>query len=434
MPLNLPESASSVAARSKADVQRELAQSNPFGKNHWLGAIVTGAANRIYDFYLQLKAALRDSIPDTAQGDALTRWAAIWGKQLKPALKSSGNIVATGLAGSSIPLATVFTTDGNGNFVSTSSATISAQIINILSLSRSGTTVTAVTESNHGLANNVSVVIAGAASPDYNVTTAIVVTALNAFQYQIVGTPVDEPATNATASFTSASIPVESEDLGAATIISAGTLLILQSPIVGVDDTLAADFGGVTGGADQETETELRERLLYRIQNPVAQFNVSAITEAAMNVPGVHRVFVEEVTPLVGQVTVYFTTADGPIPSAATVALVNTEIQDIRPANTDVADVFVLAPTAVVINFTFSTISPDTPTMRQAIIDNLQQMFDERVDVGSDVTADAFRSAIYNTVDTVTGQSVSSFTLASPAAGVAIAAGELGVLGAVVFQ
>jgi len=83
VPIDIPESAQEIDARSKADVQRELAQSNPFLKNSWLGAIVTASSNRIFDFYIQLSAAIRDSFPDTAIGDYLTRWAAIWGNTLR---------------------------------------------------------------------------------------------------------------------------------------------------------------------------------------------------------------------------------------------------------------------------------------------------------------------------------------------------------------
>ena len=61
MPLNIPKKSAVVVARSKADVQRELNQSSPFFKNNWLGAIVTAAANRIFDFYIQLEIALLES-------------------------------------------------------------------------------------------------------------------------------------------------------------------------------------------------------------------------------------------------------------------------------------------------------------------------------------------------------------------------------------
>lgn len=438
MAINIPDNAEEVVNRSKADVQRELQQSNPFLKNSWLGAIVTAAANRIFDFYLQLKAAIRENLPDTAttgEGGLLIRWAAIWGKQIIPASKSNGNVVATGVAGSTIPISTVMTVSGVGNFESTSASTISDQTINIDDLTRSGSIVTVITASNHNLANGVSVTIAGATNTDYNGTFDITVTADDAFQYSITATPPDELGTAATASFTTASIPVESEDFGLSVNLDAGTQLRLQSPIIGVDDIVTTDFGTVGGGTDQETDAELRARLLDRIQNPVAHFNVSDIVEKAKEVAGVTRVFVQEITPAVGQVTIYFMRDNdpNPIPAGSEVTKVKDKILTIKPANTGDADVIVNAPTAVVTDFTFTALSPNTSTMQSAITANLQQFFDERTEVGVDIDEDAYRSAIFNTVDTVTGDMVSTFTLSAPSGDITIAAGEIGVLGNVVY-
>ena len=55
MPLNIPDSAAEIVQRAKVAVQRALPGSNPFLKNSWLGALITGLATRIYDFYLQLQ-------------------------------------------------------------------------------------------------------------------------------------------------------------------------------------------------------------------------------------------------------------------------------------------------------------------------------------------------------------------------------------------
>lgn len=434
MPINIPESAAEVEARSKADVQRELQQSNPFLKNSWLGAIVTASANRIYDFYLQLQAALKENFPDTATGTYLTRWAAIWGKQLQAATKSNGNVVATGTAGSVVPSGTVMAASGVGNFTSTAAATISAQSIGINSLTRAGSTVTAQTASDHNLANGVSVTVSDAANSEYNITAEITVAAADEFQYQIIGTPPNEGA-GASAAFTTASVPVESDDFGADANLDAGTQLTLQSPIVGVDDTLTVDFGAVGGGTDQETEASLRARMLDRIQNPVANFNVAAIKEKAKEVAGVTRVFVQEVTPNVGQVTIYFMRDNdtNPIPSGSEVTTVKNKVLEIKPANTDDADVIVAAPTGVTVDFTFTGLTPNTSTMQSAIQSNLRQFFDERTDVGVNVDEDAYRSAIFNTVDTVTGDVVETFTLSVPTGDITIADGEIGILGSVVF-
>lgn len=437
MPLNLPNSASEVDARSKADVQRELEQSNPFGKNHWLLAIVTACSNRIYDFYLQLKAALRENFPDTATGIFLTRWAAIWGKEKLAASKASGNIVATGTVTTSIPSGTIFTVSGVGNFTSNSAATISAQTININDLVRSGTTVTATTASNHNLANNVLVTIAGASNTEYNVVdTTIIVTGDDAFQYEIIGSPSDEIGTSASASFVSGSVPVESDDFGSDFNLDSGSEMKLQSPIVGVDDTLTVGFGAIGGGTDQESDAGLRSRMLDRIQNPVALFNVAAITEKAKEIAGVTRVFVQEITPAEGQVTIYFMRDNdpNPIPASSEVNKVKDKILTIKPAHTADVDVIVNAPTGVPVDFTFTALNPNTSTMRTAVTANLRQFFDERTSVGVNVDEDAYRSAIFNTVDTETGDIVKTFTLSSPVGDVVIASGEIGVLGAVVYS
>lgn len=435
MPLNIPESAKKVADRSKADVERELGGSNPFIKNHWLGAIVVGAANRIYDLYLQLKAAARDALPDTAIGNSLFRWAAIYGKTQLAASKSNGNVVATGTAGSSIPASTTLTVNGVGDFITTSSGLIVAQTINITDLTRSGTVVTATTPSDHNLANNVSVVIAGASASEYNGTFLITVTASDAFQYSIVGAPADELGTSATASFTTANIPVESVDFGSAYNLDAGSILKLQSPLPGVDDSLIVNFGAIGGGTDQESEEGLRSRTLDRIQNPVALFNANAIREKAQEIAGVTRVFVQEITPAAGQVTIYFMRDNdlNPIPTGSEVTKVKNNILTIKPAHTADVDVIVNAPTGVPVNFTFTALTPNTSTMKAAITANLRQFFDERTSVGVNIDEDAYRSAIFNTLDTETGQVVSSFTLSSPAGDITINAGEIGTLGSIVY-
>jgi uncharacterized phage protein gp47/JayE len=439
--LDIPESAAEVEARSKADVQRELNQSNPFLKNSWLGAIVTAAANRIFDFYLQLKAAIRENFPDTATtGDTglLVRWAAIWGIQLQAATKSNGNVVATGVATSVIPISTVMTVSDVGNFISTAAATISAQVVNVVDFTRAGQTATAKFASAHNLANGVSVTHAGASNTEYNGAFIITVTADDEYEFTVIGSPPDEIGTSATTSFTTASVPVQSEDFETEIVtvnLDAGTKLTLQSPIIGVDDTLTVDFGAVGGGTAQESDDSLRARMLDRIQNPVAQFNVAAIIEKAKEIAGVTRVFVQEVTPAIGQVTVFFMRDNdvNPIPTGSEVTTVKNNILTIKPANTADADVIVLAPTGVTTDYTFTALSPNTSTMQDAITASLRQFYDERTAVGVNIDEDAYRSAIFNTVDTVTGDVVSTFTLSAPVGDIAIAAGEIGVLGNVVY-
>jgi hypothetical protein len=124
-----------------------------------------------------------------------------------------------------------------------------------------------------------------------------------------------------------------------------------------------------------------------------------------------------------------------PIPSGSEVATVKTKIEEILPANTDEDnDLFVLAPTAVTTDFTFSALAPNTSTMQAAVLANLQAFYAENTSVGVDIDQDAYRAAIFNTVDTVTGDVVITFDLSTPTADIAIASDEIGVLGNVVFS
>lgn len=435
MALNIPTTAAEVDDRAKADVQRELNQSNPFLKNSWLGALVTAYSNRIFDFYIQLNIAIRENFPDTATGDFLIRWAAIWGKQPQAATQSTGNVVATGTATSNIAKFTTLTVAAVGDFITTSFATISAQNLAVIDLTRSGSTATALFPTDHKLASGVTVQVANASNTEYNVTGPITVVSATTFEYQITGTPPDELGTSAFAQFTTASIPVESVDFGQAFNLDAGTQLTLQSPISGVDDTLTVDFDAVGGGTDDESDDSLRDRMLDRIQNPVAHFNAADIIEKAKEVPGVTRVFVQEVTPTNGDVTIHFMRDNdtNPIPSGSEVTTVKNKILEIKPANTSSGQVIVEAPTGVDVDFTFTALDPSTATMQSSITANLRQFFDERTEVGVNIEEDAYRAAIQTTVDTETGDLVSSFTLSVPSGDVVITTDEIGVLGAIIY-
>lgn len=436
MSIDLPESALEVESRSKVDVQRELTGSNPFLKNSWLGAIVTAFSNRVFDFYLQLNVFLREMFWNTSTGEFLETQASWFGITRLPATQSTGNIAITGTAGSSIPNGTEFKTSDNLTFNTTAVGTIIANILNISSITRSGSTATATTASNHGLSSSVLVDILNAVEPEYNGTgIEITVTGLNTFTYQVSGAPATPATGTITSEFTSANVPVQSVDFGSDVNLSADSPMTISAPIAGVDNTAYADYGEIGGGSDQEEDAEFRTRFLNRVQNPVAHFNVAEIENKAKEINGVTRVFVEEITPLIGQTTIYFMrdNDEDPIPTASEVTTVKDKVLEIKPANTSDDDVIVAAPVAVINNFVFSALSPDTTGIRAAINANLAQYFDESTLIGIDIEEDAYRSVIFNSIDTDTGDKVLSFALSSPVGDITIASGEIGTLGTVTY-
>jgi uncharacterized phage protein gp47/JayE len=112
---------------------------------------------------------------------------------------------------------------------------------------------------------------------------------------------------------------------------------------------------------------------------------------------------------------------------------VRNSILEIYPANSNPANLFVGAPTPVTINFNFSSVSPNTPEMQEAIQANLAQYFLDQAGVGDNILQIAYNSVIYNTIDPVTGAQVSNFSLTSPTGNVAISDQQIGLLGDVTF-
>lgn len=436
MALNLPETASEIDQRAKVDVKRELPDSNPFLPNSFIGSIITAYSNRVFDFYFALSQAQLESLPDTAVL-TLEFWAAIWGITRTPATVAGHQIAIGGTATGVVPLEASFVSSDGKIYTSTASGIIVTQSLAVASITRVGSIATLTTVNNHLLGSNILITVTGAVETEYNVSgVQCTVTGEKTLEYSVSGTPSTPATGTILLGFDSVSIPIESNNFGSDQILLADTSLTIQSPITNVDDENNISFSDIVNGTDQESNESLRNRMLDRIRNPIAHFNSSEIISVAKLVAGVTRVFVEEVTPDVGQVTVYFMRDNDistSIPDASEVAIVKAALDAIRPANTDTLDLIVAAPVPVITNFIFSAISPNTATMKTAITNSLIQFFAERTEPGVDVVEEAYNAAIFNTVDTVTGEELSSFTLTSPSSDIVIASGEIATLGTVTF-
>lgn len=434
MAQDLP-TAQEIDARIKADVQIALPETNPALSASLIEGILSGVALRHADFYRALALLERELLlVDAIDDDFIAKWAQIYGIELNAATPAAGNVVVTGVATTSIPLLTELQS-GENTYIVQATATISAQTLSITSLTRSGSTVTATTTTDHNLASGVTGTISGAVETDYNVTTEIIVTAADVFQYTITTTPTTPATGTILFDITFASVAVKSEAQGQSTNLVAGTKLAFTTPIAGADSDVFVDFNEVSGGTDIELSSSQKERTLERIQNPVALFNVSQIVSTAKEVSGVTRVFVQEITPAVGQVTIYFVRDDDDniIPSGQEVIDVEDQLATIKPAHVDPADVIVLAPTGVTVDFTFSALTPNTATMQTAIQASLDAFFAENTEVGVNVDEDAYRAAIFNTIAVDTGERVTTFSLSAPVGDIVIASGEIPVLGTVSF-
>lgn len=435
MAINFPEAQQDVLIRVLADLKAELPKSNPYLKNNFLNAMGVAFANRQFDSYQQLREVLKQMFPDTATGVYLERWGGYKSIYRLPATGSTGFITATGLTGSTIPIGSQWQNGEGSSFTAVDAATVTLVSISLSSLVRSGSTVTATTLTDHGIATGVSVTISGAVQTDYNGTFTVTVTGTDTFIYTIDASPATPATGTILAQYYGASVEVESDGTGQSENLEAGTVISLITPIAGVDNDSYVQYGAVAGGTDQETDEDYRVRVIYAWQNPAATFNEAAIVISASAVAGVTRVFVRSTTPYVGAVTVYIMrdNDENPIPEVSELNAVKAKLLETMPAVMDADDLVVSAPTAVPVPFTFSSLVPNTVTMQNAITENLRVLFQERTDVGVDLPEAAFLSAIYQTVDLDTGDVVESFALSTPTANVAMDDDEIPTLGTITF-
>jgi len=302
MPLDIPTT-QQIFNRQASDVINEIDNLDPFLKNSFIRSILVAFANVASEIYSTIEQVELLTFWDTTEGAELLRWAAIFGITPNPSTIATGSVTFTGIDATTIPLNSQFNSTNGQTYQTTVLDQIETTILSVATMTRVSSTVSVTTTASHGFSSNISIIISGAVETDYNGTFKVVVTGLNTFTYSITGTPTT-PATGViSATSTFANVTVESLSFGSSNNLESGESVSLSSPIAGVDDTGFVSFVGVTGGTDEESDDSLRNRFLFRVQNPVANFNVSAIELQAKTVTGVTRVFIQTPNSLLGSVS-----------------------------------------------------------------------------------------------------------------------------------
>lgn len=179
---------------------------------------------------------------------------------------------------------------------------------------------------------------------------------------------------------TIATIGSELEVTVAVTCLQAGVIGNLE---VGEGLTIAVNGTGgaaivltMGGGADIETDDQLRERVLLRIRQPPMGGDANDYVAWALAVPGVTRAWAS-VEMGIGTVTVRFMmdelrAGQGGFPDGEDIALVTAYIDSQRPVTTK--DRFVVAPVAYPISFTVKDLMTDSDATRAAIETSVRDM------------------------------------------------------------
>ena len=436
MPLNIDSYTYDIIIdRIRADVKSILPDLDPTIFESLISGITDANAGRHYDNVLTILQLADELFPDTAIRANLERWAAYEGLVSFPASQSSGNVVFQGDVGTIVYVDSEFKTSDENTYVSQQTVEVTSKVIQVTSLTRSGSTVTATTTSNHGLATNITAIISGANESEYNGSFDIVVTGLKSFTYEITGSPSTPATGTIIVSCDCVSIPMNSDATGIDKNLDSGATVNFVTQITGVNVEGYVDFNGFTGGRDIETTSSLYRRTVHSRSNPVANFNVAAIEKQMFLIQGVTRVLVKRNTPNVAQVTSLFVRDgdDNIIPSASEVNEVNNSILEILPVTSEVSDVITKSPTGIITNYVFTSISPNTPTMKDAIKQSLIALYEDNATFETDLDEDKYRSAIINTIDSKTGERLNSFSLSTPSGDITISTDEIPILGTVSF-
>jgi uncharacterized phage protein gp47/JayE len=151
--------------------------------------------------------------------------------------------------------------------------------------------------------------------------------------------------------------------------------------ILGVSGVVGANNGGtvvsLTGGTDQETNDQLRYRLLLRIQNPPMGGDANDYVQWTLAVAGVTRAWASPQEQGVGTMTVRFMcdtlrASSGGFPTQDDIDAVTTYLNMVRPVT--VKDFFVESPIPFPISFTVADLDSNDATTWANILTSVGSM------------------------------------------------------------
>jgi uncharacterized phage protein gp47/JayE len=206
------------------------------------------------------------------------------------------------------------------------------------------------------------------------------------------------------------------------------TLAFLAAP-PGVDGT--ATVVSMDGGADTETDDELRMRILKRIQQPPMGGDQTDYEQWALAVPGVTRAWAYPNEMGIGTVTVRFLmddlrADDDGWPTPQDVNTVAGYVDTVRPVT--VKDCYVVAPIKQFLDITIANLVPDTTEAQAEIEQSLRNMLFVKAAPGQTIYAAWVSYAIMN------APSIISFELVTNTDYVMPDQGHMAVLGTILYE
>lgn len=221
-----------------------------------------------------------------------------------------------------------------------------------------------------------------------------------------------------------ATLTLAAASSGVEAVAATGAKLTFVSPVAGVGAVAIVDDAGLAGGAEAESDDQLRERLLARIRQAPEGGARHDYEIWALQVAEVTRVWVYPGWMGAGTVGVAFM-LDGrpdPIPLEDDVETVMTHLEALAPVT---AELVVFAPTPVDLDIEISGLDPDNAAVRAAIEAEVTDLLFRDAQPGGTILISRLRESISQAA----GES--DHVLVSPTANIVHGPGELAVLGVI---
>lgn len=208
-----------------------------------------------------------------------------------------------------------------------------------------------------------------------------------------------------------------------------GTALQVVTPPIGVVGSV--DVVSLTGGTDEESDDDLRARVLLRIRQPPMGGDATDYVQWALAVPGVTRAWSAPLEMGIGTVTVRFMMDDlrasgGGFPLQEDIDAVTAYLDTVRPVA--VKDFFVVAPIPQPVDLTISALSDDTEKVRAAIEVAMKEMFLDRGEPGQPIYRSWVEEVLSNVVSGGEHYELEFVTTQMPSNG------HLAVLGSIIYM
>lgn len=164
----------------------------------------------------------------------------------------------------------------------------------------------------------------------------------------------------------SGSVAIACDTAGTAGNVDADTITVISASIPGI--TAVTNPAATTGGYNEETDTELYNRLIFKVRQPATSGNVNDYIEWATSIAGVGHVAVVPLWNGNGTVKVIVTDSSGNPASSNLLTQVSTTIETKHPIG---ATVSVVAPTILELHIAL------TPTEGKGDVDAIKTLLND---------------------------------------------------------